>query len=115
MLLAEGLSKLSSVDADRAPIAIKVATATPGHDFDDSKLPFEVVRTPGPASLAKLVYEADVIHLSGACFLPLFLAWILGRPTVIEHHGYTASCPNGLLFYEPTQIGVPRALHGRSL
>lgn len=108
MLLAEGLSRLPAVDAaGRAPIAIKVATATPGRDFDDLRLPFEVVREPGLLSLVKLVYEADVVHLSGACFVPLFLACILGKPVVIEHHGYTASCPNGLLFYEPTQSVCP--------
>ena len=26
---------------------------------------------------------------------------------VIEHHGYNASCPNGLLFFEPTQSVCP--------
>lgn len=108
MLLAEGLSRLPAVDAaGRGPIAIKVATATPACDFDDLKLPFEVVREPGLLSLVKLVYEADVVQLSGACFVPLFLARILGKPVVIEHHGYNASCPNGLLFYEPTQSVCP--------
>lgn len=106
MLLAEGLAKLPSVDA-RARVVVEVATATPAGKFDDSQLPFGVVREPGLFSLAKLLYDADVVQLSGACFLPLLLGWILRKPIVIEHHGYNASCPNGLLFYEPTQTVCP--------
>ncbi len=73
MLLAEGLSRLPAVDAaGRAPIAIKVATATPGRDFDDLRLPFEVVREPGLLSLVKLVYEADVRPSLGGLLRPAF-------------------------------------------
>jgi glycosyltransferase involved in cell wall biosynthesis len=106
MLLAEGLAKLPSSDAP-GPVAIKVATPAPARDFDDSQLAFEVVRQPGVFALSKLIGEADVVHLSGACLAPLFLAWILRKPIVITHHGYTASCPNGLLFYEPTRSVCP--------
>jgi glycosyltransferase involved in cell wall biosynthesis len=31
----------------------------------------------------------------------------LRKPVVIEHHGYQAICPNGLLFYEPTKSICP--------
>ena len=106
MLLAEGLAKLPSTDA-AGHIATKVATPTPSGNFDDSQFAFDVVRRPHLFSLARLVYEADVVHLSGACLAPLFLAWILRKPVVIEHHGYTASCPNGLLFFEPAQSVCP--------
>jgi glycogen synthase len=106
MLLAEGLARLCSIEATSS-VSIKVATPTSAGNFDDSRFAFEVVRRPGLFSLAKLVHEADVIHLSGACLLPLFLAWILRKPLVIEHHGYTVSCPNGLLFHEPTQTVCP--------
>lgn len=105
-LLAEGLAKLPQANGT-GPVAIKVATPTPVGDFDDSHFAFEVVRQPGPLSLVRLVNEADVVHLSGACFAPLLMAWVLRKPIVIEHHGYNASCPNGLLFFEPTQSVCP--------
>jgi glycosyltransferase involved in cell wall biosynthesis len=106
LLLAEGLAGLPSSDA-ASPMAIKVATQTPAGNLDDSQFAFEVVRRPGLFRLVRLVYEADIVHLSGACFAPLFLAWMVGKPLVIEHHGYNASCPNGLLFYEPKQSVCP--------
>jgi glycosyltransferase involved in cell wall biosynthesis len=104
MLLAQGLAE--SATLGRA-IDVTVATPTPADSFDDSRLPFKVVRQPSFFSLARLVMNADLIHLSGACLLPLAFARILGKPVLIEHHGYTASCPNGLLFYEPTQSICP--------
>src|SRR5207245_6934435 len=30
-----------------------------------------------------------------------------GRPVVVEHHGYQAICPNGLLFLEPEREACP--------
>jgi glycosyltransferase involved in cell wall biosynthesis len=50
---------------------------------------------------------ADVIQLVGPVFLPLLMALWRRRPVVIEHHGYQAICPNGLLFYEPARIICP--------
>ncbi len=29
---------------------------------------------------------------------------------VVEHHGYSPVCPNGLLFYEPTKTACPEAI-----
>jgi len=102
MLLAQGLTRLSSSLPENR-LVVTVATPTPAGNFDDSGLTFEVVREPNFVTLTKLVLEADVIHLCGACFKPLLLGWLFQKPVVIEHHGYTACCPNGLLLYEPTQ------------
>jgi glycosyltransferase involved in cell wall biosynthesis len=106
MLLASGLARRSTISTAPA-FVVNVVTPTPAGDFDDTQLAFKVVRQPSFLALARLIYESDVVHLSGACLLPLMLGSILRKPIVIEHHGYTASCPNGLLFYEPTQSVCP--------
>jgi glycosyltransferase involved in cell wall biosynthesis len=106
MLLADGLAK-RSVTPSTGTIVVTVVTPTPAGKFDDTELAFKVVRQPSFLALTRLVYETDVVHLSGACLLPLMLGSILRKPIVIEHHGYTASCPNGLLFYEPNQSVCP--------
>ena len=106
MLLADGLAKRSAAPSARA-LVVSVVTPTPAGNFDDTELAFKVVRQPSFLALTRLIYETDVVHLSGACLLPLMLGSILQKPIVIEHHGYTASCPNGLLFYEPNQSVCP--------
>jgi glycosyltransferase involved in cell wall biosynthesis len=104
--LAEGLAQTSSAN-NKSGLEVKVATPTPAGSFDDSELPFQLVRRPGLWLLARLLRESDIVHLSGPCLLPLSLAWIFGKKVVVEHHGYTASCPNGLLFFEPAQSVCP--------
>lgn len=106
MLLAGGLAKRAATGSGSRSF-VTVVTPTAAGVFDDAQLPFEVVREPSFLALIRLLYKSDVIHLSGACLLPLVLASILRKPIVIEHHGYTASCPNGLLFYEPEQSVCP--------
>jgi glycosyltransferase involved in cell wall biosynthesis len=54
-----------------------------------------------------LIRESDVIHIAGATILPMALAMLCGKPMVVEHHGFQAACPNGLLFYEPTETPCP--------
>jgi glycosyltransferase involved in cell wall biosynthesis len=78
-----------------------VATATRCGTFDDSTLPFPVVRRPSVAALVRLIREHDVTHLAGPALLPMFLGFLLRKPIVVEHHMYQAICPNGLLVYQP--------------
>jgi glycosyltransferase involved in cell wall biosynthesis len=106
MLLADGLARRSAISRPRT-FVVNVVTPTPAGGFDDTELAFKVVRQPSFLALTKLIYESDLVHLSGPCLLPLILGSILRKPIVIEHHGYTASCPNGLLFYEPIQSVCP--------
>ncbi len=103
MLLARGLA------ARRASQAIQVVlvTNTLRGAFDDGALPFTIVRRPGLARLVSLIRRSDVVHLAGPALGPLFLAVLLRKPVVVEHHGYQANCPNGLLFYEPTKSDCP--------
>ncbi|HKN61186.1 MAG TPA: glycosyltransferase family 4 protein [Candidatus Acidoferrales bacterium] len=102
--LATGLMELRTASES---IEVTVVTRTSrGADQDDS-YPFRVVRRPGLAQFVRLIREADVIHLAGPPMLPLALSYLLRKPFVIEHHGYQAICPNGLLFVQPSQTCCP--------
>jgi glycosyltransferase involved in cell wall biosynthesis len=57
--------------------------------------------------LRRLIRNADVLHVAGPALAPLFLAWLSRKPLVIEHHGYQATCPNGLLFHHPSGSVCP--------
>ena len=107
MLLAEGLSRsVPAAEGSEAP-EVTVVTPTPAGGYGDSHLPFRVVRQPRLGALIELLLESDVVQLAGPCLLPLFLAWAMHRPVVVEQHGYQAACPNGLLFYEPNRTTCP--------
>ena len=100
MSLATGLTELRTVD-NRLRFQVTVVTETPGGDFDDSALPFSVARQPSLLTLWRLTREAEVVHLAGPALLPLVLAWLARKPVALEHHGYQAICPNGLLVLQP--------------
>jgi len=68
--------------------------------MNDGELPFRVVRRPSKIELISLIRYADLVHLANPAFVPLSFAWLLGKRVVIEHSGYQAACPNGLLFFE---------------
>lgn len=84
-----------------------LVTQSAQNGMNDCELPFRVVRGPGFFELFALLRAADVVHLAGPAFLPLFLALCLRKPTALEHHGFQAICPNGQLFYEPTESPCP--------
>src|SRR5580704_529559 len=103
MLLAGGLAA-----RDQGKLtAVTVVTQSPKKDFSDSAMPFAIVRSPGIMQLRKLIRESDVVHLAGPVLMPLILALLARKPIVVEHHGYQASCPNGLLLYQPTKSACP--------
>jgi glycogen(starch) synthase len=103
MLLAQGLAQNSDSPSGGPISDVTVITPTPRGDFDDSKLPFRVVRRPRVVTVIGLIRKADVVQLAGPCLLPLLFGLLMQKTVVIEHHGYQACCPNGLLFYEPTK------------
>jgi len=103
LLLAEGLAARNSGE----PLAITVVTNTAPGKFDDSALPFTVVRRPGTLQLFKLIQGADLVHVVGPSLAPLFIAFLLRKPFVIEHHAYQAVCPNGLLLHQPDRTACP--------
>ena len=92
MILARGLV------AEGIPVSVVTQTARGA--FDDAALPFAVVRQPNLYQLFRRVADADVIHIAGPCIGPMVICAVLRKPAVIEHHGYQACCPNGLLLHE---------------
>ncbi len=103
MLLAQGLATRSA----SPPTQVVLVTQTPRGAFDDAALPFTVVRRPGLARLASLMQRSSVVHLAGPVLRPLMLAVLFRKRFVVEHHGYQANCPNGLLLYEPAKSPCP--------
>jgi len=104
--LAAGIAELRTLNGDRE-FNVTVVTETPADNYDDSKFPFRVVRRPGVIGLWQLVRASDVIHAAGPAFLPMFLAWLSRKRFVIEHHGYQATCPNGLFVHQPDRAICP--------
>lgn len=102
MLLAEGLARSQGSTAEET-LAVTVVTATRADSFDESRLPFKVVRRPGFWQLVRLILEVDLVHLAGPCLLPLAIAWLIRKPVLVVHHAYQSVCPNGLLFKQPSQ------------
>lgn len=97
--LAEGIAS-KSTDAQRL---IGLVTQTPADREYDRKFGFVVFRRPGWLRLAKLIQRCDVLHLAGPALKPLILAKLFGKKVVIQHHGYQAVCPDGLLLDSRTQ------------
>jgi glycosyltransferase involved in cell wall biosynthesis len=109
MLLARGLTARTRHGSRRREDAaqVTVVTKTWANGFDDESLPFRIIRRPPVKRLWRLIGEADVVHLAGPVFLPLVFGLLLRKPLVVKHHGYQASCPNGLLFVQPAKCACP--------
>jgi glycosyltransferase involved in cell wall biosynthesis len=104
--LADGLTDWSSKH-DEERIEVTLLTQTPPGIMNDSQLPYRVVRESGLMDLIREIRRADVIHLAGPTILPLVIVYLLRKPTVVEHHGYQVSCPNGMLLLEPQKTQCP--------
>jgi glycogen(starch) synthase len=104
--LARGLAELH--DSNGAPeFEVTLVTQTPAGNWDDGAVPFRVIRQPSLRQLARLIREADVVHVAGPAVAPLALGLLLGKPTVVEHHGFHTICPNGQLLLEPSGAPCP--------
>ena len=102
-LLARGLAVAKTGGKS---IELTVATSAEG----PAELPPDgamILRRPSFWKLWGLIRKADVVMLAGPVFLPLCLGLLARKAVVIEHHGYQASCPNGLLLYEPDRSVCP--------
>ena len=109
-LLAKGLVEMNPPLQNIAgvgKISVTIATRTPTSGLDDSMLSYRVVRQPRLRQLIRLIRKSDVVHIAGPCLLPMMIAWLLRKPAVVEHHGYQAICPNGLLFRLPAETVCP--------
>jgi glycogen synthase len=104
--LAREICEWSKVNPGRA-FDVTLVTETPVGDSSDLSVPFRVIRRPSLLKLLGQIHSADVVHLANPALRPLALAWLLRKPTVVEHHGYHAICPNGLLLYKPSNSICP--------
>jgi glycosyltransferase involved in cell wall biosynthesis len=104
--LARGLAEIRNENG-LAEFEITLVTQTPAGNYDDGSLPFRVLRRPGLGKLLKTIRASDVVHTAGPAIAPLLLTSIARKPLIIEHHGYQATCPNGLLFHHPTGTVCP--------
>jgi glycogen synthase len=109
--LAAGLAELRKPDGTRE-FEVSVVTHTPGGEFNDRSLAFSVVRQPSLIHLYQLIRGCDVIHLAGPALAPLLLGKLARKPVVIEHHGYQAICPNGILLQQPARSICPGHFQG---
>ncbi|HVO56823.1 MAG TPA: glycosyltransferase family 4 protein [Dongiaceae bacterium] len=96
--LATGLCLLPPV---RGSFEVTVVTNTARGEHDDSSYLFRVVRGPGARQLFRAIRASDIVHVAGPALLPMFFCWLAKKPFVVEHHGYQAICPNGLLLQLP--------------
>jgi len=103
--LAKGLADRAAACGESLELTVVTPTLPDG--FADQPLAFRVIRRPSFWQLMRLLRGADVVHLAGPSFVPLVMALALGKPVVVEHHGFQTICPNGLLFYEPTKSPCP--------
>jgi glycogen synthase len=98
--LARGLAELR--DATGAcEFEITLVTQTPADNYDDTSLPFRVVRQPALLQLWRLFRSSEIVHVAGPALMPLILGLLTSRPVVVEHHGFQTICPNGQLLMEP--------------
>jgi glycosyltransferase involved in cell wall biosynthesis len=103
--LAAGISEFRGARGQSFEVVF--VTQTDPQGFDDSTLPFPVIRRPGLLQLLKLIRKSDLVHVAGPSLTPLFLARLARKPAVAEHHGYQAVCPNGLLLHQPERSICP--------
>lgn len=96
-LLAEGMG-------DDRGFETTLVTDTP-HVGSAPDWRFRVLRTPGLRRLWQSVRACDVVLIAGPALAPMALATLARKPFVVEHHGYQAICPNGLLLNK-TRGGV---------
>jgi glycosyltransferase involved in cell wall biosynthesis len=105
--LARGLAECRLNEQRGEAIEVTVVTQTRERMKEENSEPFSIVRCPGFWKFIQLLRETDIVHLAGPVLVPLGLALVLRKPVVLEHHGFQAACPNGLLFFEPTQAPCP--------
>jgi glycosyltransferase involved in cell wall biosynthesis len=113
--LANGLAQWGASHSGESAEAVEVTlvTQTPAGEMNDSGLPFQVVRRPSIRKLVSLTRSADVVHIANPALLPLLVAWVLRKPIVVEHDGYQAACPNGLLLFQPERRVCPGHFQAR--
>ncbi len=107
MQLARGLALHRSHDVHADEVEVSVVTPGATRSENENALPFQVVRRPGLAQLARLIRRTDILHIAGPNMLPLLLGWFFRKQMVVEHHGFQTACPSGQLVYQPDPSPCP--------
>jgi glycogen(starch) synthase len=97
--LAAGVANLRDMNGGHE-FKVTLVTEIPAGGYDDKQFPFEIIRQPAFFELWRRIRAADAVHIAGPSLLPMLLARISGKPYIVEHHGYQAICPNGLLVHQ---------------
>jgi glycogen(starch) synthase len=105
--LAEGLANGPRSEANGGVNVTVVTQTAIGAQGGDASFGFPIIRHPTLRKLWALVRESDIVHIAGPSLAPLLLAFMARKPVVVEHHGYQAICPNGLLTYQPGRTVCP--------
>lgn len=100
LALARGLAGYQ-LAGNRNAFDVTAVTETPAGDYSDAGLPFRVVCRPSIFQLRRLIHAADLVHIAGAALAPMLLGLWLNKPVIVEHHGYQAICPTGMLLKLP--------------
>ncbi len=110
--LAEGLNEVCSPGINGG-FKVTLVTQSAAGALGNNAFSFPVVRRPTLGKLWRLVRESDIVHIAGPSLAPLLLAFLARKPVVVEHHGYQAICPNGLLTYQPGRTICPGHFQAR--
>lgn len=103
--LARGLSEQG--------LDVIVATETGAPDGFDASVHYRVCRRPSHSDLARLMDQADVVHLCGPAVGPMRLALRSNAALAIEHSGYQLVCPSGMLLRYPDESICPNHFRAR--
>ena len=87
---------LASCITDDESFDVRVITQTAAEN-EGAYSGASVIRRPTFARLVREIADADVVFSAGPALAPMLLALLCRKPFVVEHHGYQAVCPNGLL------------------
>ena len=104
--LAQGLAERRGAE-NQGECKVTLVTHTAVGTFDHSAFSFPVIRRPTLAKLWSLIRQSDIVHIAGPSLAPLLLSFATRKPFVVEHHGYQAICPNGLLTQLPNRTICP--------
>jgi glycosyltransferase involved in cell wall biosynthesis len=106
LAIAGGLSA-GRPNASWSEFRVTLVTQTAAGEFDDSRLPFRVLRQPGLRQLWQEIRSSDIVHLAGPALAPLLLGLLARKPVTVEHHGFQTICPTGQLMIEPSNVACP--------
>lgn len=107
--LASGLVERLEKGAD----SVIVMTSMPAGGFDDTTLPFRVVRQPSLHTILYLTQWADIVQLTDGNMRVLASALWQRKPVVLKHHGYNTVCQTGMLYYLPGRHICPGHFQAR--